>query len=87
MFSSGMAWGYTCLWEEARLDQELEKPRVNNVAEQENQTIELYGKQNAHWDPKAVEEEIKAALKSSARKNVASLEEDRWMFEGGAEKR
>jgi hypothetical protein len=47
----------------------------------------LYGKQNAHWDPKAVEEEIKAALKSSARKNVASLEEDRWMFEGGAEKR
>jgi hypothetical protein len=47
----------------------------------------LYGKQNAHWDPKAVEEEIKAALKSSAKKNVASLEEDRWMFEGGAEKR
>ncbi|KAH4848860.1 hypothetical protein HBH75_149550 [Parastagonospora nodorum] len=55
--------------------------------EQENHIIELYGKQNAHWDPKAVEEEIKGVLKSSARKAVASLQEDKWMFEGGAEKR
>jgi hypothetical protein len=35
----------------------------------------------------AVEEEIKGALKSSARRKVASLQEDRWMFEGGGEKR
>jgi hypothetical protein len=44
--------------------------------------IDLYGKQNAHWDPAAVEEEIKAALKSSLKKKTASIEEDRWMFEG-----
>jgi hypothetical protein len=34
-----------------------------------------------------VEAEIKAALKSSLQKKVASIEDDRWMFEGGAEKR
>ncbi|KAF1915461.1 hypothetical protein BDU57DRAFT_518438 [Ampelomyces quisqualis] len=55
--------------------------------EQENQIIDLYGKQDAHWDPAAVEEEIKGAVKSSLRRKVASLQEDRWMFEGGAEKR
>jgi hypothetical protein len=42
----------------------------------------LYGKPNAHWDAAAAEEEIKAALKSSLRKKVASLEDDKWMFEG-----
>lgn len=50
------------------------------LTEQENQMIDLYGKQNAHWDPVAVEEEIKVALKSSLRKKTASVEEDRWMF-------
>jgi hypothetical protein len=45
----------------------------------------LYGKPNAQWDAAAVEDEIKAALKSSLRKKVASLEEDKWMFEGEAE--
>ncbi|KAL5121626.1 hypothetical protein ACEQ8H_000312 [Pleosporales sp. CAS-2024a] len=55
--------------------------------DQENRIIELYGKQNAHWDPKAVEDEIRAALKSSAGRMVASLHEDKWMFEGGSEKR
>jgi hypothetical protein len=60
---------------------------ANGGLEQENQIIELYGKQNAHWDPVAVEEEIKGALKSSARKRVAGLQEDRWMFEGGGEKK
>jgi hypothetical protein len=40
-----------------------------------------------HWDHEAVENEIKAALKSSAKKTVASLQEDRWMFEGGSDKR
>jgi hypothetical protein len=49
--------------------------------------IGLYGKQNAHWDPAEVEEEIRAALKSSLRKKVASLEEDKWMFKGDVEKK
>jgi hypothetical protein len=56
--------------------------RADGCTEQENQLIDLYGKQNAHWDPAAVEEEIKAALKSSLKKKTASIEEDRWMFEG-----
>lgn len=60
---------------------------ANVRAEQENQIIDLYRKPNAHWDPAAVEEEIKGAVKSSLRRKVASLQEDRWMFEGGAEKR
>lgn len=47
--------------------------------------IELYGQQNAHWDKEAVEVEIKAALKSSLAKKIASLEDDRWMFEGDAD--
>jgi hypothetical protein len=50
--------------------------------ENENELIDLYGKPNAHWDAAAVEEEIKAALKSSLRKKVASLEDDQWMFQG-----
>jgi hypothetical protein len=54
------------------------------MAEQENEVIELYGKPNARWDTAAVEE-IKNALKSSLRKKVASLEEDKWMFEGESE--
>lgn len=44
--------------------------------------IELYGQQNAHWDKQAVEAEVKAALKSSLAKKVASLNDDKWMFEG-----
>ncbi|KAH7087659.1 hypothetical protein FB567DRAFT_525449 [Paraphoma chrysanthemicola] len=55
---------------------------ADEETEQENQMIELYGKQNAHWDPAAVEEEIKGALKSSLKKKTASIEDDRWMFEG-----
>jgi hypothetical protein len=47
--------------------------------------IELYGQQNAHWDKEAVEVEVKAALKSSLAKKVASLEDDKWMFEGDAD--
>lgn len=47
--------------------------------------IDLYGKENAHWDPAAVEEEIGAALKSSLRKKTAGVEDDRWMFEGEGE--
>jgi len=45
----------------------------------------MYEKRNSHWDPKMVEEEIRAALKNSLRKKVASMEEDRWMFEGEME--
>jgi hypothetical protein len=48
--------------------------------------IDLYGKQNAHWDPAAVEEEIKGALKSSLKKKVASIQDDKWMFEGDGKK-
>jgi hypothetical protein len=48
--------------------------------------IELYGKQSAHWEAAAVEE-IKGVLKSSARKKVAGLQEDRWMFEREGEKK
>lgn len=44
--------------------------------------IELYGQQNARWDKDAVEAEVKAALKSSLTKKVASLDDDKWMFEG-----
>ncbi|KAH6622360.1 hypothetical protein C7974DRAFT_220659 [Boeremia exigua] len=53
--------------------------------EQENQIIELYGRKNTHWDTEAVEAEVKAALKSSLAKKVASLEDDKWMFEGDAD--
>jgi hypothetical protein len=56
-------------------------------AEQENELINLYGKTNAQWDVAVVEEEIRAALKSSLKKKVASLDEDRWMFEGDREGR
>jgi hypothetical protein len=49
--------------------------------------IQLYGKTNAQWDAVAVEEEIRAALRSSLKKKVAGLEEDRWMFEGEGEGR
>ncbi|KAH6866337.1 hypothetical protein J4E91_007709 [Alternaria rosae] len=55
--------------------------------EQENEMIQLYGKTNAQWDAVVVEEEIRAALKSSLKKKVASLEDDRWMFEGEGEGR
>jgi hypothetical protein len=55
--------------------------------EQENQVINLYGKTNAQWDMEAVEEEIRAALKSSLKKKVGSLDDDRWMFEGEGEGR
>jgi hypothetical protein len=48
--------------------------------------IELYGKQNVQWEAAAVEE-IKGALKSSARKKVAGLQEDKWMFEREGEKK
>lgn len=44
--------------------------------------IELYGQQNPHLDKAAVEAEVKAALKSSLTKKVASLDDDKWMFEG-----
>ncbi|KAH8725956.1 hypothetical protein GQ44DRAFT_706182 [Phaeosphaeriaceae sp. PMI808] len=60
---------------------------TDEETEQENQIIDLYGKQNPHWDPVAVEEEIRAALKGSLRKKVGSIEEDRWMFEGDREKK
>lgn len=42
--------------------------------------IELYGQKN--WDKEAVEAEVKAALKSSLAKKVASIEDDNWMFVG-----
>jgi hypothetical protein len=32
-----------------------------------------------------MEEEIGAALKSSLRRKMAGVKEDRWMFEGGRE--
>ncbi|CAI9627541.1 hypothetical protein GT037_009210 [Alternaria burnsii] len=59
----------------------------DDESEQENQVINLYGKTNAQWDMEAVEEEIRAALKSSLKKKVGSLEDDRWMFEGEGEGR
>lgn len=52
------------------------------MAEQENEMISLYGKTSTQWDAAAVEEEIRGALKSSLRKKLASIEEDRWMFQG-----
>ncbi|EOA89429.1 uncharacterized protein SETTUDRAFT_167901 [Exserohilum turcica Et28A] len=54
-------------------------------AEQENEVIEMYGKPNGHWDAAELEEEIRIALQSSLRRKVASLEDDRWMFEGDGE--
>ncbi|KAF2128379.1 hypothetical protein P153DRAFT_367527 [Dothidotthia symphoricarpi CBS 119687] len=56
-------------------------------AEHDNQMIELYGQKNPHWDAKAVEDEIRAALKRSLREKVASLEDDGWMFQGEKEKK
>jgi hypothetical protein len=47
--------------------------------------IDMYGKPNGHWDHAAVDEEIGAALKSSVRRKTASVEDDRWMFEGDGE--
>lgn len=44
--------------------------------------IDLYGRKIAHYDEKVVEAEVKAALKSSLAKKVASLEDDKWMFQG-----
>ena len=55
------------------------------MAEQEEQIINLYGKQNPQWDAVAFEEEMKAALKSNLRRKVASLEEDKWMFQAESE--
>lgn len=55
--------------------------------EHENHIIELYSKKNAHWGQEAVEAEVKPALKSSLAKKVASLEDDRWMFEGESDGR
>jgi len=49
--------------------------------------IDLYGKQNAHWDPAAVEEEIGAALRSSLRRKTAQVEDDKWMFQRDGERR
>ncbi|KAL6704567.1 hypothetical protein ACN47E_008077 [Coniothyrium glycines] len=49
--------------------------------EQENELIDLYDKPNAHWDAATVEQEIKGALKSSLRKKVASIKDDKWMFQ------
>lgn len=64
------------------------RERVANAhAEAERQIIDLYGKSTAHWDAAAIEEEIKIALKSSLRKKVASLEDDKWMFEGEGERK
>ncbi|KAG9196044.1 hypothetical protein G6011_01165 [Alternaria panax] len=56
-------------------------------AEQENEVVNLYGKANVQWDMAAVEDEIRAALKRSLKNKVASLEDDRWMFEGDGEGR
>ncbi|EDU40500.1 hypothetical protein PtrSN002B_005669 [Pyrenophora tritici-repentis] len=63
------------------------EPEDNDEAEQENELIEMYvnGKPDAHWDTDAVEEEVRAALKNSLRKKVASLEDDKWMFEAETE--
>ncbi|KZM21863.1 hypothetical protein ST47_g6986 [Ascochyta rabiei] len=55
---------------------------TDEETEQENQMIELYGQQNAHWDREAVEAGVKAALKSSLTKKVTSLDEDKWVFQG-----
>ncbi|KAJ4324124.1 hypothetical protein N0V94_001480 [Neodidymelliopsis sp. IMI 364377] len=53
--------------------------------EHESRTIELYGQKNALWDQETLEAEVKTALKSSLGKKVASLEDDKWMFEGDAD--
>ncbi|KAJ4989355.1 hypothetical protein SVAN01_05080 [Stagonosporopsis vannaccii] len=55
---------------------------TDEETEQENQMIDLYGRKIAHYDKEAVEAEVKAALKSSLAKKVASLEDDKWMFQG-----
>lgn len=58
---------------------------AEDTLEQENEIIDQYRKPNAHWDAAVGEEEMRAALKSSLRKKVASIEDDRWMFEGDKE--
>ncbi|KAJ4347384.1 hypothetical protein N0V95_005481 [Ascochyta clinopodiicola] len=58
---------------------------TDEETEQENQIIELYGQQNAHWDREAVEAEVKTALKSSLAKKVASLDDDKWMLQGDSD--
>lgn len=55
---------------------------ANEEIGQDNEMISLYEKRNSHWDPKIVEEEIRVALKNSLKKKVASIEDDKWMFEG-----
>lgn len=60
----------------------LAEEEVDPETSQDNETICLYERRNSHWDPKMVEEEIRVALKNSLKKKVASIEEDRWMFEG-----
>lgn len=60
---------------------------TNILIEHENAVIDMYGKPNPAWDQAAVEEEIKSAIKSSLSKKVASLQEDRWMFERSKEQR
>ncbi|KAF2854450.1 hypothetical protein T440DRAFT_465415 [Plenodomus tracheiphilus IPT5] len=60
-------------------------PEEDEETSQDNEMISLYEKRNSHWDPKMVEEEIRVALKNSLRKKVASIEDDRWMFEGETE--
>jgi hypothetical protein len=45
----------------------------------------MYRKPNVHWAAAGIEEEIRVALKNSLRKKVASLEDDRWMFQADME--
>jgi hypothetical protein len=55
------------------------------VVEHENAMIQLYGKPNPHLGAAEVEEEIRMALKSSLKRKVANLDEDKWMFQGDAD--
>ncbi|KAH9872656.1 hypothetical protein J1614_005050 [Plenodomus biglobosus] len=57
-------------------------PEEDEETNQDNEMISLYEKGHSHFDPKMVEEEVRVALKNSMRKNVASIEDDRWMYEG-----
>ncbi|KAF1974546.1 hypothetical protein BU23DRAFT_553215 [Bimuria novae-zelandiae CBS 107.79] len=62
----------------------IEKPMTaeEEEREQERQVIALYGRSGAWSDQAAVQEEIEGALKSSMSRMIASLETDKWMFEG-----
>ncbi|KAH7553252.1 hypothetical protein J3E72DRAFT_241868 [Bipolaris maydis] len=60
-------------------------PEGDEEGENENELIEMYGKPNVHWAAAGIEDEIRIALKSSLRKKVASLEDDRWMFQAESE--